>query len=237
MTHAALLLAAGRGSRISGHLPDKVLATLCGRPVVFFSADAFRRSSQIQTLVVVYRDEEQRAALARAISSAGWTESNVHWVKGGEERQDSVLHGLRAVPKDVELVFIHDAARPLIRPEMISALSREARDKGGACLARRVSDTIKEAVPAGSGATILRTIDRSRLWSMETPQVFRLSLILPALEAITASGERVTDDAAALEKAGHPVSLIENPYPNPKLTTASDLPYLEYLLSQQLGPC
>jgi 2-C-methyl-D-erythritol 4-phosphate cytidylyltransferase len=234
MANAALLLAAGHGSRIRDVLPDKVLAPLGGKPVLAHSAAAFRQSGLVQHLVVVYRDSAQKPALNEALADSGWSSEDVIWVEGGRERQDSVLKGLRALPPETSLVFIHDAARPLLQPRTLEKLAAEAAATGAACLARRLTDTVKEATPASKTSTFtLRTSDRSRLWAMETPQVFQLSLILPAYEQIIEQGLLVTDDAAALELTAHPVALVENPHPNPKLTTASDLAYLEFLLARQ----
>lgn len=236
MPNAALLLAAGKGSRIQNLIADKVLAPLCSRPVIAYSADAFRRSGEVQVLVIAYRDEDQQRMLAEAVYSTGWKAGEVFWVKGGADRQDSVLHGLRSLPPEIDLVFIHDAARPMIETRILEELARKAEHSGAACLARRVTDTIKETAEADGGAannTPLRTLDRSRLWAMETPQVFRLSLILPAYESAHAQGLNLTDDTAAVEAAGVAVALVESPNPNPKLTMAADLAYLEFLLGQQ----
>lgn len=233
MAHAALLLAAGRGSRIQEVFSDKVLAPLRGRPVIAYSAAAFRKSPEISLLAVTYRDETQKAALAAAVHSTGWQPKEIIWIQGGNERQDSVLHGLQALPTETELVFIHDAARPMLTPKIIGTLAAAATKTGAACLARRVTDTIKETAPEAESPTPLRTIDRSRLWAMETPQVFRYTLILAAYEKAHASGQIITDDTASLEAAGDPVTLVENPHPNPKLTTPADHAYLEYLLQKK----
>lgn len=236
MSHAALLLAAGKGARIRNLVADKVLAPLRGRPAIAYSAEAFRRSGSIQSLVVVYRDETQRDGLGEALSVAGWPAAAVRWIAGGKERQDSVLAGLRELPAGTDLVFIHDGARPLITAEAIQRLEEAAARTGCAALASRVTDTIKEAAPGppapAEGAPLV-TVDRSRLWAMETPQVFRHGLILPAYEAAQAQGMRVTDDTAALEAAGYPVVLVESSSPNPKLTTSPDLAYIEYLLKRR----
>src|SRR5690606_2201530 len=232
MPNAAILLAAGRGSRLQGTLSDKILAPLHGRPVIGYSAAAFRQRAAVDFLAVTCRDESQKSALAKAIHAEGWPQKSVIWVRGGNERQDSVLHALRSLPAETELVFIHDAARPMLTPESLIALSRAARETGAATLARPVSDTIKEAAPSTSSTTgaILRTIDRSRLWAMQTPQVFKYQLILSAYEQAQATGRLITAATAALEPCNHPVSLLETPYPNPKLTTPADLDYLEFLL-------
>jgi 2-C-methyl-D-erythritol 4-phosphate cytidylyltransferase len=151
-------------------------------------------------------------------------------VRGGRERQDSVAAALAALPGDIDYVFIHDCARPLILPEQLVALNKIVRREDAVVLAHRVTDTLKEH--RGSGR--LRTVDRSRLWAMETPQVFSKDLITRAYARVARLGVKVTDDAAAVELLGHPVALLENEHPNQKLTSPGDLACLEFLLAPSL---
>jgi 2-C-methyl-D-erythritol 4-phosphate cytidylyltransferase len=157
-------------------------------------------------------------------------------VHGGRERQDSVMNALSALPDDIEHVFIHDCARPLIRPEQLVALYKIVRRENAVVLAHRVTDTIKEHLVVSSKSTPddsrLRTLDRTRLWAMETPQVFARELIVRAYARVAERDLQITDDAAAVELIHHPIALLENPYPNPKLTTPADLAYLEFLLTR-----
>ena len=217
---AAILLAAGNGRRMDGKVADKVLAPLAGRPVFAYSAAAFIESGVIDYYVVVYRDQRQMTAL----SAYAPTPSVL--VKGGRERQDSVMNALAVLPDDIEHVFIHDCARPLIQPVQLVGLHKVVRKEGAVVLAHRVTDTIKEHHCDGR----LRTLDRDHLWAMETPQVFERKLIVKAYQRVVAKNLKVTDDAAAVEPMKHPVALLENTQPNPKLTTPSDTPYLEFLL-------
>jgi 2-C-methyl-D-erythritol 4-phosphate cytidylyltransferase len=160
-------------------------------------------------------------------------------VHGGRERQDSVMHALTALPADIEHVFIHDCARPLVRPEQLVALHKIVRREHAVVLAHRVTDTIKEHTVLGGAKgsdARLRTLDRARLWAMETPQVFSRELIVRAYTRVANRGRHITDDAQAVEQLGHPIALLENTHPNPKLTTPADLAYLEFLLSRPLAP-
>jgi 2-C-methyl-D-erythritol 4-phosphate cytidylyltransferase len=234
---AAIFLAAGRGQRMQGAVADKVLAPLAGRPVFAYSAAAFMASTVADFYVIVYRDRPQMLAL----SAYAPTPSVL--VRGGRERQDSVIAALTALPGDIAQVFIHDCARPLIRPEQLVALHKAVRRSEAVVLAHRVTDPIKERrgqFPNRARAireltpSRLRTLERSRLWAMETPQVFSRDLVMRAYARVQQRGLRVTDDAAAVELLGHPVTLLENPYPNPKLTTPADLAYVEHLLGS--GP-
>jgi 2-C-methyl-D-erythritol 4-phosphate cytidylyltransferase len=219
---AVILLAAGSGSRMKGAVTDKVLAPLAGRPVFAYSAAAFLRSSIADLYVVVYRDQRQMMDL----SAYAPTPSVL--VRGGRERADSVRNGLDALPADIEYVFIHDCARPLIQPEQLVALHKIVRRENAVVLAHPVIDTIKEHRDNAR----LRTLDRSRLWAMETPQVFARELIVRAYDKARRRPVRLTDDAQAVELLGHPIALLANPQPNPKLTTPADLPYLEFLLAR-----
>jgi 2-C-methyl-D-erythritol 4-phosphate cytidylyltransferase len=209
---------------MAGAVPDKVLAPLAGRPVFAHSAAAFAASGVADFYVVVYRDRSQMTAL----SAFAPTPSLL--VRGGRERQDSVAAALAALPGDIDYVFIHDCARPLILPEQLVALNKIVRREDAVVLAHRVTDTLKEH--RGSGR--LRTVDRSRLWAMETPQVFSKDLITRAYARVARLGVKVTDDAAAVELLGHPVALLENEHPNQKLTSPGDLACLEFLLAPSL---
>ncbi len=218
---AAILLAAGRSTRMAGTVADKILAPLAGRPVFAHSAAAFATSGVADLYVIVHRDQRQMLALAAHAPTPAL------FVRGGRERQDSVAAALAALPPDITHVFIHDCARPLVRPEQLRALLKLARRTHAAVLAHRVTDTIKETRSGGR----LRTVPRDQLWAMETPQVFSRALLARAYARVAAKKHRVTDDAQAVETLRHPIALLENPSPNPKLTTPADLAWCEFLLA------
>jgi 2-C-methyl-D-erythritol 4-phosphate cytidylyltransferase len=222
---AAILLAAGSSRRMDGAVSDKILAPLGGKPVFAHAAATFVRSGVVDFFVVTYRDQAQMVGLSAYVPTPAV------FVRGGAERQDSVAAALAELPDDISHVFIHDCARPLVRPEQLVALYKIVRREHAVVLAHRVTDTIKDH--RGEGR--LRTLDRKHLWAMETPQVFARELICKAYAKAAARGLAITDDAAAVELLKHPVALLENPYPNPKLTTPADLAYLEFLLTQNTG--
>jgi len=220
---------------------DKILAPLAGRPVFAHSAAAFAASGVADFYVVVCRDARQSLELSC------YAPTPALLVRGGRERQDSVANALASLPDDVDCVFIHDCARPFIQPEQLVALLKVARQTGAVVLAHRVADTIKQVSVRGRSAANTAapptgrpfrprapaaTLDRRRLWAMETPQVFARDLISRAYEQVQRRGLSITDDAQAVERLGHPVAILENPRPNPKLTTPADLAYLEFLLSR-----
>ncbi len=221
---AAILLAAGSGQRMNGTVEDKVLAPLGGRPLFLHSATAFAESGVADFYVIVYRDQKQMLELS------AYAPTPALFVPGGAERQDSVAAALAALPPDIGKVFIHDCARPFVRVEQLIALHKIVLREDAVVLAHRVTDTIKEHRADGH----LKSLPREKLWAMETPQVFSRELIVAAYEKVAKKKLRITDDASAVELLKHPVALLENPHPNPKLTTPADIAWFEYLLEQKV---
>lgn len=219
---AAILLAAGSGRRMQGAVADKILAPVGGLPVFARSVAAFMESNVADYYVIVVRDQAQSIALS------AYAPTPAQFIPGGKERQDSVQNALAILPADIEYVFIHDCARPFVRVEHLVGLHKIVRKENAVVLAHRVTDTVKKHSDDGH----LKTLDRDRLWAMETPQVFARDLIVEAYAKVAAKKLRVTDDAAAVELLKHPVALLENAHPNPKLTTPADLAYAEFLLSR-----
>ncbi len=223
---AVILLAAGAGTRMQGAVPDKILALLGGRPVFAHSVAAFQRSGVADYYAIVHRDATQLHELMC------YAPTPSIFVQGGQDRQDSVTNALEALPPGIDYVFIHDCARPFVQAEQLLALLKIVRRENAVVLAHRVTDTIKEHRDEGH----LHTLDRKKLWAMETPQVFAYDLIARAYAKVHDKEVVVTDDAGAVELLGETVALLENTQPNPKLTTPADLPYFEFLLARQSPP-
>jgi 2-C-methyl-D-erythritol 4-phosphate cytidylyltransferase len=181
---------------------------------------AFLESNVADYYVIVTRDQAQSIALS------AYAPTPAQFVVGGKERQDSVQHALAVLPADIEYVFIHDCARPLIRVEHLVGLHKIVRKEDAVVLAHRVTDTIKKHSDSGH----LKTLERERLWAMETPQVFARHLIVDAYAKVAKKDLRITDDASAVELLAHPVALLENSHPNPKITTPADLAFIQFLL-------
>lgn len=210
---------------MGGAVADKTLADLGGLPVLGHCWRAFRESGGIDGVIVVVRDEQQRAAIGAWLAAEAGPPHR--FVEGGAERADSVRAGLAALSPATEWVAVHDAARPLVRPETIRGVLRQARAAGAAVVARPVVDTIKRVGDANPrGPVVLEDLDRSRLWAMETPQVFRRDWLEAGYAAVGAP----TDDAAAVGALGHRISLVQNPHPNPKITRPEDLAWAALLL-------
>ncbi|MDW8308981.1 MAG: 2-C-methyl-D-erythritol 4-phosphate cytidylyltransferase, partial [Verrucomicrobiales bacterium] len=179
----------------------------------------------IGEIIVVVRDGMQ-VAVEQLAAQHGFRKPH-RVVVGGAERQDSVANGLAALAAQAEIVAIQDAARPCVTIELIEATIAAARETGAAIAAGPVTDTIKETA---DGVTVLRTLDRGRLWAAQTPQTFRVEIIRHALAEVRRRGLSVTDDAAACELIGQPVRLVPARAPNPKITVPGDLPLIESLL-------
>ena len=148
-------------------------------------------------------------------------------VVGGKERQDSVWNGLEALSPGAEIVAIQDAARPCTSPALIAATVAAARETGAAVAAQPSRIRSRNRATA---RLIERTLDRSRLWAVQTPQTFRVEIIRRALSEVRQRGLLVTDDTAACELIGQPVQLVLSTQPNPKVTRPEDLPCVEALL-------
>lgn len=234
MRGGAVILAAGSGQRMQGQVEDKILALVQGRPVLRYSLRAFADSGCVEQVIIVTRPEPAVQARVREAILGGDFPFRWQLVTGGGERQDSVRAGLEALDPELDLAFIHDGARPLIRGETICRLTEVAAERGSAVLARPVTDTIREADQPGQDvltSSELRILDRQRLWAMETPQVFRRAQILDAYRRLQAA---VTDDAAAWQLAGGELTLVRNPHPNPKITFPDDLKWVEFLTRPEL---
>ncbi len=218
---AAIIVAAG-SSRRAGF--DKLLASLSGQRVLERSIRAFAACPQVGQIVVVCPPERFAQLDLSALNGA----LSITRVDGGSERHESVLNGLNALSPLPDAVAVHDGARPLIDAGQIELCIREALACGAAASAHPVTDTLKRA--DGAQFTLPEVVEREGLWCMETPQVFTYPLLMQAYEIVTQSHKTVTDEVSALQLIGHPVKLIHNHTPNPKITWQEDLAYAEILL-------
>jgi 2-C-methyl-D-erythritol 4-phosphate cytidylyltransferase len=221
---SALILAGGKGTRMGPNV-DKLFLELHGSPIVAHTWRRCEEADSIDDIVLVVREGMQNAFAA--LADKFHFRKPFRLVTGGKERQDSVWNGLTVLSSATEIVAIQDAARPCTRPALIAATVEAARRTGAAVAAQPVTDTIKES---GDGKRIARTLDRSRLWAVQTPQTFRVEIIRRALAEVRARGLVVTDDTAACELIGQPVELVAGAEPNPKVTRPDDLAYIGLLL-------
>ncbi len=218
----AIIAAAGYSQRMGG--ADKIFTPLGGRPLLSWTIEVFQRCPSIQQIAVVVSErglEEGR----RLLEKEGWSKV-VKVCLGGERRQDSVMEGLKGLV-DCNWVVIHDGARPLVTVDLIQKGLAEALESGAAVAAVPVKDTIKVAGPY---RMVQETLERSRLWSVQTPQVFRFDIIM---EGYRRAGDQVTDDASLVERLGYKVKLYHGSYDNIKVSTPEDLALAEVLLRKR----
>jgi 2-C-methyl-D-erythritol 4-phosphate cytidylyltransferase len=201
---------------------DKLAAPLNGTPVLQRTLDAFLAARSIAEIVIVCSQERWD----QVIGEGGFSKP-VRRIDGGMTRQDSVVAGLDAISNGVEMVAVHDGARPLVSPLDIDHCVNAAQTHRAAALARRVAETLKRS---DSDDFSSAAISRDRLWFMETPQVFEVPLLRQAYEFVSQHDLVVTDEVSAMEALGIRVKFVESRHPNPKITTPADLALAEALL-------
>ncbi len=220
---AAVIVAAGSSQRMQGI--NKTWAMLGDKPLLAHSICVFEESGLIDDLVVVLaKDALNDGKLLH--EHHGWR-TICAMPPGGARRRDSVLIGLEALSPAPDYVFIHDGARPFVTPALIERGLAAVRQHGAAIAAVPAKDTIKRASPEG---VVIETLDRAALWFSQTPQVFAYELILSAHRSIDPTWNAI-DDAALVERMGHPVALFMGAYENIKITTPDDLVIAQMLLT------
>ncbi len=223
---AAVVPAAGSSTRMG---QDKLFATLGGVPVLVHTLRALESCPSIGEIIVVTRPDHLVEVGKLCREAALDKVSKV--VSGGATRTESVLAGVSAVGEGYPLVAIHDGARPLVSREVGEAAITAAATGSAAAPAVPVKDTVKEA----ERGIVTTTPDRSRLFAVQTPQVFDTDLIRTALTRAVEEGISLTDDCAAVERMGVPVALTQGSYTNLKITTPEDLAVAEALLDWRDG--
>jgi len=224
----AVIPAAGSGSRMGATLPKQYL-TLSGQPLLTHTVTRLAGHPLIQGVMVVLAADDQH--FHKLPFSA---KRSLFTTTGGAERCHSVLSGLRALmahARDDDWVLVHDAARPCVRGEDITRLIETLRDHAvGGLLGLPVADTMKRTDAEGN---VIATVPRDGLWRALTPQMFRLGLLRQALEEALRKGLLVTDEAQAMEAAGHVPRMVEGHADNIKITRPQDLTLADLYLKQQ----
>jgi 2-C-methyl-D-erythritol 4-phosphate cytidylyltransferase len=216
MKTVAIIVAGGQGKRMGR---PKQFIKIAGKPMLAWTVDAFQRTKAIDGIILVVAPDQ--LDLAARIKAA----KIIAVVPGGRQRQDSVRNGLAALPKGVQIVLIHDGARPAVEAGTINGTIKAAKEHGAAIAAVPLKDTIK--LVNRREAKILKTLDRSEMWAAQTPQTFTVPVINKAYETLK---HDVTDDAAAVERLGIPVSIVMDSYANLKVTTPEDIFIMEAIL-------
>ena len=211
----AIILAAGKSERMGSGV-DKAFLSLVNKPVVAWSLIAFERCAAVDRIVLVVRKDQLLASKA-VVKMFGISKLHAI-VAGGAKRQESVQAGLAACDVDTRHVVIHDAARPLVTPEMITEVVTLAKRLPAVTLGRQMTDTVKRCE---KGTSVSETVPREKLWTIQTPQAFQVKELRRAYAE--AGKDEFTDDCQAVERAGVPVKIVENLKPNFKITTVEDL--------------
>lgn len=216
--NTAIILAAGKSERM-GVGTDKAFLSLGSKPLMVWSLLAFEQCREIDRIILVIRKDQQLAA--KSVTQMFGISKLESIVNGGAKRQNSVLNGMKEMNPETKIVIVHDAARPCVTPDLITETIKFAKRLGCAVSAARVWDTIKYVE---RGLTVNYTIDRSKLWAVQTPQACKVELLRRAYDEVVAKKAVVTDEASAVELIGEPVRLVEWERPNIKITTAEDIP-------------
>jgi 2-C-methyl-D-erythritol 4-phosphate cytidylyltransferase len=212
--------------RANGRATRKPFVELAGRTVLEHTCAAFHRAKRILELVLVAHPDDVET-LQRMCADVPELSKVRVVVAGGEERADSVRIGVRWTSFAVDVIVVHDAARPLVEPACIDRAVEVAAAKGAALVAVPVTDTIKTS---SDRTTVDGTLDRSLLWSAQTPQAFRAASLRELVARAAREGFRPTDDSALYERYVGPVPIVEGSADNLKLTRPEDIPIAEALL-------
>jgi 2-C-methyl-D-erythritol 4-phosphate cytidylyltransferase/2-C-methyl-D-erythritol 2,4-cyclodiphosphate synthase len=232
---SAIIAAGGRGARFGGPQPKQLL-TLCGRPILQHSVEAFLSHALVDDLVVALPS----TLVSDVPPYLRGTAKPVVLVAGGERRQDSVAAAFAQVPPSADVVVVHDAARPLVSAGIITRTIAAALEHGAAVAALRATDTVKRGNRSG---VVVETVPRDEVFLVQTPQSFRTAVLREALAlehgathgashgAADGATDGATDEAVLAERAGHPVHLVEGDRRNLKITTPDDLALAEHWLA------
>uniref|UniRef100_A0A0G4G981 2-C-methyl-D-erythritol 4-phosphate cytidylyltransferase, chloroplastic n=1 Tax=Chromera velia CCMP2878 TaxID=1169474 RepID=A0A0G4G981_9ALVE len=220
---AVILLAGGVGSRMGANMPKQFLL-LRKKPILRYSMELFLSLPFVSHLVLViapqYRDEYRLVYEEIAKSREGFHVPELRFADPGKERQNSVSNGMDAAPPECSLLAVHDSARPLVTPEEVEAVVRDAFQHGAAVLGVPMKATVKESE---DGQFVVRTIPRQRLWEIHTPQVVKPDVLRRGFAHVEKNRLEVTDDVSVVEALGEPVKLTKGQYTNLKVTTPEDL--------------
>jgi 2-C-methyl-D-erythritol 4-phosphate cytidylyltransferase / 2-C-methyl-D-erythritol 2,4-cyclodiphosphate synthase len=219
---SCVIVAAGRGERFGA--AAKVLTPVGGRPVLAWVLDAMESATTVREVVIVYGAHTE-ASIRALIENGPWTKLSA-LVAGGEQRQQSMINGVDAVDAGIDVVLVHDAARPLIAPGIIDACAAQALEHGAAIVAVPISDTVKRV----DDGIISRTIDRSTLWGAQTPQGFRREVLQDLCARAQKDPLQFTDEASIAETFDVPVTIVPGDRLNIKITHPEDQEMVDALL-------
>jgi len=227
---AAIVVAGGSGERF-GRVDGKQLALVAGRPALSWSLLALDAAG-IGTMAVVCHPDRLDEYRDGAVGSIE-LQARVVFARGGATRQESVAAGLAALPSGTDVIVVHDGARPCVRVETVTGALGTLRNNAGVdgvVVAHPSVDTLKTV----QDGRIVDTVDRSLIWAVQTPQVFRAAILREAHDSARLQGCTATDDSALVERLGGTVVVFEGPRDNIKITLPEDLAFAEAVLRRRL---
>uniref|UniRef100_A0A7S0R766 2-C-methyl-D-erythritol 4-phosphate cytidylyltransferase, chloroplastic n=1 Tax=Chlamydomonas leiostraca TaxID=1034604 RepID=A0A7S0R766_9CHLO len=223
---SVILLAGGVGKRMGASIPKQYL-DLKGQPIATYSLQTFAHMKEVCEVVIVC-DPSWRDVFQKVIPTLP-KHITFKWALPGAERQDSVYNGLQEVKPDSQLVAVHDSARPLVTAADARRCFQDGWQVGAAVLGVAVKPTIKEVDASG---LVVKTLQRAKLWEVQTPQVIRTQLLRDGFSLVKAQGLEVTDDVSIIEAMGKPVRITSGAYTNIKVTTPDDMSVAEKFLDE-----
>ncbi|SOC09013.1 2-C-methyl-D-erythritol 4-phosphate cytidylyltransferase [Ureibacillus xyleni] len=227
MQYEVVLPAAGSGKRM-GAGQNKLFLLLANKPILIHTLEVFQQDENCTGIWLAVKPEE-REFIQQLLEQYSITKVK-GLPNGGEERQHSV-HSCIKEMEQVEIVLVHDAARPFITHEIIMRLVERAKEQGAAIAGVKAKDTMKKV----RDGIIIETVDRESLWMIQTPQAFRFDLLAEAEDVAEKVGFLGTDEAMLVERLGYPVHIVEASYDNLKMTTKEDLVLGEAILKKRVN--
>ena len=225
-----VIVAAGKGARFSDFRP-KQFCLLGGKLLLAWTIERFEECKLINNIILVVPPGMSKYAKETVISSSRYKKVKAI-VEGGKERGDSVFEGLQKVDTSTDIVLVHDGVRPLISCHLIERVINQAKEYKAVVLGIPMRETVKETE---EGNAVKKTLNRRRLYSIQTPQGFRKDLILKAYGEAKKEGRWASDDAGLVERLGEKVKIIPGEETNIKITTSLDLKFAEMLLGGRGG--
>ena len=216
--NTAIIVGAGKGERMQSKV-NKILLSMEEKPLIYHTIKVFEDSDSIdEVILVINKDDEQE--IKNLIKKYNLKIKNI--VFGGEKRQDSVYNGIKAIENanNDDIILIHNAANPLVDEKTIKEVIKETKIHGAAVAAIKAKDTIKNV---DENNFVIETLDRKKLWQMQTPQAMKYELAVKAFEQAYKDKFYATDDVALIERLGEKVKIVETNKENIKITTPEDL--------------
>lgn len=214
---SVIIVAAGKGKRMKTNI-NKQFININNKPILYYTLKCFDECDEINNIILVIDSDHINYCKSEILSKYD-LKKEIIITTGGLERQNSVYNGIKLIDSNTDIVLIHDGVRPFIEKDLILQVAYCAYEYGGAILGVPVKDTIKVC----TDNFVESTLERSKLWSVQTPQGFQYKLILRAYEEAIKDNFIGTDDSMLLERLGYKIKLIEGSYSNIKITTQDDL--------------